>query len=572
MCIEDTKFFKLFMLRFGGVYKSASFYFTAFFGIIIFFSFMSFEHSDKVVDNAIFWNKIIPLFSMVLGIQFTVITFVLSIYFPPIIKDLKDLSIGVNKSVVNELIKLNEISQKIYLMSTSIVINVGIFLGLYLLTLFRKMSDSDNFIIFLALICYVSSVFWLLINEIWQLAKTNGDDNYVQDCLSLASIDKDNQDGYFKIISRCISKYLKNHNELDDVDTYRLNRDLIQVIKFINETKNYTYCDQYCIRKFLSTHDQRQYLYFIISSYDNPVRYYDFTGENIEHSFFNVPIDNIEKFQNYMFATDSPILPKFVDDILGCHKNLDDNEQLALIDYYLWFLDNLCVLSCDNDDSDKSLSNNSQSQQNLANNYPLSFALDMISGFKDISTARKFLREAMKIACYRKNKAAINGLYRGYLTYLQDNSIEYYSKLKRTDGGTAWLFSDLIRLTIIHKALNVSISHVYGVEHLMQKIVKYPTLLLEWLAFLYFCNNILIPNNVIKVEPLGGQELDAKIISLLNNFEDNNPIDIIKCNAFDEFTKTLETDKFNSIGNTEIKELRSRIIGELKGRCNLNKT
>lgn len=163
-------------------------------------------------------------------------------------------------------------------------------------------------------------------------------------------------------------------------------------------------------------------------------------------------------------------------------------------------------------------------------------------------------------------------MYRGYLTYLQDNSIEYYSKLKCTDGGTAWLFSDLIRLTIVHKALNVSISHVYGVEHLIRKFVKYPTLLLEWLAFLYFCNNILIPNHVIKVESLGGQELDAKSISLLNNFEDNNPIDIIKCNAFDEFTKTLETDKFNSIGNTEIKELRSRIIGELKGRCNLNKT
>lgn len=418
------------------------------------------------VDNK-FSKDISDSFWQLLAILFTGLTIVFSIYYPPIIKDIQHLSVGFNQKLRRRLIGVNAVSSVIKQMVLSMVFMALVLFILYLV----KIPDNyqkPSFILSKFLIIF-SIIIWVL--EIYNLAKSDYT-NYTLDSLLVLSTDLENQRGYYSVINRQLYAHLKNG------DWYNYNNELINITDFINKPNQCEYCYDFCIRSFVINSDEEDYINFIIYTHENSVKWYYFNRQ-INQDFFRIPATNIDRFQNYAFATNFSYLEKFITLVVIRHaEDLSSEGQEILIEYYLWLLEMLCIMKHD---------------------YVFTFAIDMIRSFHEPTHAYTFLQDALKIILYRENGKAASGLFRGYFILLNNKNITFYELLEESDGSTALLFKDLIYLTMINVVLNSTSTEdlVYdqvAIKHCFQFItasgIKNDELFEEWLTFIYFFNKM----------------------------------------------------------------------------------
>lgn len=507
-------------------------------GVILFFGLLFYPHSKDAVNNDWFWNHIFTVLWALLAILVTALTFVLSIYLPLILKELKDLSIGINKSIRHKLIKNNPISLNIFQMVISIGIIAFLVLELFCLSLLISGKVSPLFITILVIIYAVITLcFWVM--SIYELALINYD-NYVNDCLLLLPIDPKNQRSYYTIIERQLHKHLANN------DVYRFNDDLIQIAKFIvKRTSNqFMYCRDLCIDPLFYSNDEIQYLKSITYTYDIDTQGYSYSKEPTISDDRGFPEERITTFQGFLFSSKSYILDNFLENVVQTHVKLEKSSQHELINYYLWALDGLCVNK---------------------NNYSFIFALDITRAFKSRKDARKFLLDAMRIALYRQNNDAVRGLYRGYLIFIAEHGVSYYIKRKKDDGSRAWLFGDLIHLTMVNSVLNDSelsyIDIIFNRRHIFDitnKCTVDKDMFLEWVAFIY-CHNRIARLEITENDFTSGYPrtsvfdiIHEECAELLRQILDNNPIEIRNSDACTfQFTRAIDDHDF--WGNVEIK-------------------
>ena len=478
----------------------------------------------------------------------TAFTFVLSIYLPPIIQEVKDLSAGIKKSCRNKIIRNNILSVNIFQMVISILIIVILILGC--LQVSGIIGENISYKITQAVIWYSVTTAFSWVVSIWMLAFIDSD-NYTKDCLLILPIDHKNQVSYLTLIKRQLDKHLSKN------EYYRFNDDLVQVIKFVSKKNgnNFYYVEDYCIKHFFnSKHNEEQYINYILNTYDNPVRFYYYSRDAFTSSDFHVPSDNITRFQNYMFSVKYTGIEEFYTQIVKQHVELTVDNQGILIDYYLWCLDRLCELNHD---------------------YSFIFSLDIMRSFKSGDYARDFLQDAMKIVLSRQNTYAACGLYRGYFIFLRNNGVDNYIKLKDEDSNTAWMFRDLIYLTMIYFALEVDKHNAGGdfrllelpdiIYDITQKCATNHDLLLEWQAFIY-CYNKLSPTFKI-TEDRFEQFLKRKSVVDTDAYELLKQIlndDVSKIMPDFQFTRAIEHDFWNNekIANTNYRTILS---GTLNG-------
>jgi hypothetical protein len=370
--------------------------------------------------------------------------------------------------------------------------------------------------------------------SIWELALIDYD-NYIHDCLLLLPIDSKNQRSYYTIIERQL------HNHLSDSDVYRFNDDLIQIAKFIAKVKSnqFMYCRDLCIDPLFYSHNETQYLKSMTYTYDISIQRYSYSKEPTTSDDLGLPEERITTFQGFLFSSKSYILVNFLKNVVQTHVKLEKPSQHELIDYYLWALDNLCV----NND-----------------NYSFFFALDVTRAFKSRKDARKFLLDAMKIALYRQNNGAARGLFRGYLIFLAEHGVSNYIKLKKNDGGTAWVFGDLIHLTIVNSALNDSEldgSDIMfkgfnrSIFDITNKSSVDKDIFLEWIAFIY-CHNRIARLEITENDFTSGYPeisvfdiIPEDYAELLSQILDNNPIELQKSDACTfQFTRAIDDHDF----------------------------
>ena len=477
MCEIENKIFSWLKLKLINLSKfNIALLVSNILSLSLFMLFGLFTHGKNVVSNDCvsndwFWNHIFTVLWALLAILVTALTFVLSIYLPPILKELKDLSIGINKSIRHKLIKNNPISLNVFQMVISIGIMDFLVLELFCLSLLISGKISPLLITILVIIYAVITLcFWVM--SIYELALIDYD-NYVNDCLLLLPIDSKNQRSYYTIIERQLHKHLANN------DVYRFNDDLIQIAKFIAKVmpKQFQYCRDLCIDPLFYGHNEVQYLKSITYTYDIDTQDYSYSEKPTTSDDLGLPEECISTFQSFLFSSKSHILFNFLKNVVQTHVKLKKSFQHELVNYYLWVLDNLCA---NNDD------------------YSFTFALNITQKFKSGKDARKFLLDAMKIALYRQNNGAARGLYRGYLIFLAEYGIDYYVKLKDA-GNTAWLFSDLIHLTMVNSVLNDSeLDHSdvmfkgfnRSIFDIINHCAKDKEILLEFVAFIYCYNKI----------------------------------------------------------------------------------
>jgi hypothetical protein len=358
------------------------------FGYFIYYPLGSFNANS----NWFFEKRFFDIFSWVVGIQITSLIFVLSVYLPKIQKEVNKFSIGIVDEVRSKLIKQNPITIIIYQMMNLVIITMFTGVNVFIFSYFVNYRIRFLFIIFIGLITLLTIFMAIILRVI--LIKY---DNYVYDSISLLPTDEKNQNCYFTVIKRQLD------NQLSSNDTFSLNRDLIQVATFIDKYTQFTYFDQKCVLSFLQVYDIKQYINFVLETYENNVLRYSYSVNTITNKSFNIPEDNIDKFQNYMFTNNSRVLQRFLIEIVKNHETIQSEAQNLLIDYYCWCLDSLCVHS---------------------NDYSFIFALDITQLYKDLSFARYFLISAMKITLSRESNNSARGLYRGYL--LCNHSAYFY--------------------------------------------------------------------------------------------------------------------------------------------------
>lgn len=80
----------LFKLRGMKLLNSVEMVAAGLMGITLFFLFLCYPHGNNILKNRWFWEKIFVVLSWMIGLQITVLTFVLSIYLPAIIKDINN--------------------------------------------------------------------------------------------------------------------------------------------------------------------------------------------------------------------------------------------------------------------------------------------------------------------------------------------------------------------------------------------------------------------------------------------------------------------------------------------------
>lgn len=511
-------------------------------GVISFFGFLFYPHGKDVVNNDWFWNHVFTVLWGLLAILVTALTFVLSIYLPPILKELKDLSIGINKSIRHKLIKKNPISLNVFQMVLSIIFIAFLVLELFCLSAMISDKSSPLWITVLVIIyAVVTLCFWVM--YIYKLALIDYD-NYVNDCLLLLPLDSKNQRSYYTIIERQLHKHLANN------DVYRFNDDLIQIAKFIAKVKpkQFQYCRDLCIDPLFYGHNEVQYLKSITYTYDISIQRYSYSKEPTTSADLNLPEDSIVTLQDFLFSSKSIILTNFLINVATTHVELAESYQHELIDYYLWVLDNLCA---NNDD------------------YSFTFALDITQTFKSGKDARNFLLDAMKIALYRQNNGAVVGMFSGYLIFLAKHGIDCYVDLKNNDGSTAWLFADLIHLTMIDSVLllnNLDTNFVFmkpcqSIFDITNHCAKDKDVFLEWVAFIY-CHNKIAISKITEQDFTSNYQKDSifniipeELSKLLRQILENNPIEIQKSDAYTfQFTRAMENHNFHDFRkNTKIK-------------------
>ena len=176
----------------------------------------------------------------------------------------------------------------------------------------------------------------------------------------------------------------------------------------------------------------------------------------------------------------------------------------------------------------------------------------------------------MKIALYRQNNSAARGLFRGYLIFLAEHGVSNYIKLKKNDGGTAWLFGDLIHLTMVNSALNDSEldnSDIMfkgfnrSIFDITNKCSVDTDIFLEWIAFIYCHNGIarleITENDFTSdfTKALIFDIIPEELSKLLRQILENNPIEIQKSDAYtSQFTRAMENHNFHDFRkNTKIK-------------------
>lgn len=415
------------------------------------------------------------------------------------------------------------------------------FLVLELFCLSAMISDKSQLGIIIIVLIYsvITLCFWVM--SIYELALIDYD-NYVHDCLLLLRIDLKNQRSYYTIIERQLHKHLTNN------DVYRFNNDLIQIAKFIAKVKSsqFMYCRDLCIDPLFYGHNEVQYLKSITYTYDIDTQGYSYSKEPTTSDDKGFPEERITTFQGFLFSSKSHILGDFLVNVVETHVELEESSQHELINYYLWVLDSLCVNK---------------------NNYSFIFTLDIIRAFKSRKDARKFLLDAMKIALYRQNNDAARGLYRGYLIFLAEHGVSNYIQLKKNDGGTAWLFSDLIHLTMINSVLNDSElddSDILFTEFnrsifdITNKCSVDKDIFLEWVAFIY-CHNEIAKLKITERDFTSDYPktsvfdiIPEDCTELLRQILDNNPIEIQKSDAGTfQFTRAINDHDFWA--NTKIK-------------------
>lgn len=473
MCEIKNKIFSCLKLKFYNLSKfNTMLLIVNFVGALLFLGFMLYPHGNKDVNNDWYWNHIFTVLWPLLAILVTALTFVLSIYLSPILKELNDLSIGFNKSIKQNLIKNNSISLNIFQMIVSIFYVAFLALDLFLLSLFLCDKSSITWITILV-IAYAVFTLCVWITLIWELILIDYD-NYTQDCLLLLPTDYKNQHAYYTVIERQLRKHLANN------DIYRFNNDLILLTKFIaknSEQKSMfgNNIEKFCIKPLFNFDNEAQYLKSISYSYSEASNFSDNLG---------APEKDIATFQNFLFSSNSIMIKEFLVNVCRAHTKLDESKQNKLVGYYLWILDNLCV------DKD---------------GYVRSFAFDIMHNFKSVKVARKFLLDAMKITLSRGNFYAARGLYRGHLLLLKNKGINDYIELNN-DGfnKVAWLFSDLIHLTMINSALadlEPSSSNVISnqiddfIFHITKNCSENKDIFLEWVIFIY-CHNKIVKSKI----------------------------------------------------------------------------
>ncbi|MBY0245595.1 MAG: hypothetical protein K2Q03_09100 [Sphingobacteriaceae bacterium] len=528
MCEIENKIFSWLKLKLINLSKfNIALLVSNILSLSLFMLFGLFTHGKNVVSNDWFWNHIFTVLWALLAILVTALTFVLSIYLPPILKELKDLSIGINKSIRHKLIKNNPISLNIFQMVISIGMIAFLVLELFCLSVTISDKSSPLWITVLVIIYAVITLcFWVM--SIWELALIDYD-NYINDCLLLLPIDSKNQRSYYTIIERQL------HNHLANNDVYRFNDDLIQIAKFIANDKlhKFIYCEDYCIKLFFKSNNEAQYLKNMKYTYDLSIQRYSFSKEPTTSNDLGLPEEQITKFQSFLFSSNSTLLRDFLVNVVQTHVELEKSSQYELIDYYLWVLDNLCA---NNDD------------------YSFTFALDITQNFKSGKDARKFLLDAMKIALYRQNNGAAHGLYRGYLLFLERYGIDSYIELKKNDGSKAWLFSDLIYLTVISLILDPKIYFESFNQFIYVTTIncaKSEGILLEWVAFIC-CHNRIAQSKItekdfstVYPETSVFDLIPEELSRLLRQILDNNPIEILKSDAYTfQFTRAIDNRDF----------------------------
>lgn len=553
MCEIENKIFSWLKLKFSNLGKFNQALLAAnFFGASLFFGFLFYHHGKNIVNNDWYWNHVFTVLWPLLAILVTALTFVLSIYLPPILKELKDLSVGINKSIRHKLIKNNPISLNIFQMVMSTFYAAFLALDLFLLSLFLCNESSITWITILV-IAYAVSTLCVWVTLIWELALIDYD-NYIHDCLLLLPIDSKNQRSYYTIIERQLHKHLANN------DVYRFNDDLIQIAKFIAKVKpdQFKFCRDLCIDPLFYSHNEIQYLKSITYTYDIDTQDYSYSKEPTTSDDKGFPEERITTFQSFLFFSKLHMLSNFLEKKVQTHVELEKSSQHELIDYYLWALDHLCV------NNDK---------------YSSTFTLDVTRTFKSRKDARQFLLEAMKIALYRQNNGAARGLFRGYLIFLAEHGVSNYIKLKKNDSGTAWLFSDLIHLTMVNSALNDS-----GLDHsdvmfkgfnrsifdITNKCSVDKDIFLECATFIY-CHNKIARLEITENDFTSGylktsvfDIIPGDYAELLRQILDNNPIEIQKSDAHTfQFTRAIDDHDFWSnekISNTPYKSILHEVL------------
>jgi hypothetical protein len=170
------------------------------------------------------------------------------------------------------------------------------------------------------------------------------------------------------------------------------------------------------------------------------------------------------------------------------------------------------------------------------------------------------------------------------LLFLGKNGIDQYIQLKENDGSTAWLFCDLIYLTLTHDILNLSTfdssdawfeagDYVYQIT---VKCAKNKSIFSEWMAYIYF-RNLVTPR--LKIEQNRFQmifsretlerHLSREQIKFLYEILNGDSTELIKLDALTwQFTRALEDDHdFNH--NDKIKKAGYiRKISEILNRSN----
>ena len=271
------------------------------FGIFLFFGFLFYHHGKNIVNNEWYWDHIFTVLWALLAMLVTALTFVLSIYLPPTIKELKDLSVGIDKSIRHKLIKNNPISLNIFQMVMSIIIMA--FLVLELFCLSAMISDKSQLGIIIIVLIYsvITLCFWVM--SIYELALIDYD-NYIHDCLLLLPIDSKNQRSYYTIIERQLHKHLANN------DVYRFNDDLIQIAKFIPKVKSdqFKFCRDLCIDPLFYSHNEIQYLKSITYTYDIDTQDYSYSKEPTTSDDKGFPEERITTFQRFLFFSKSHML------------------------------------------------------------------------------------------------------------------------------------------------------------------------------------------------------------------------------------------------------------------------
>ncbi len=501
--------------------------------VILFCGFLFYHHGKDTVNNDWYWNHVFTILWGLLAVLVTALTFVLSIYLPPIIKELKDLSIGINKSIRHKLIKDNPISLNIFQMIISIFLIAFLVLELFCLSLILNDKSSQLWITVVVVIYAVITLcFWVM--SIYELALIDYD-NYIHDCLLLLPIDSKNQRSYYTIIKRQL------HNHLANNDVYRFNDDLIQIAKFIakNRSQSFMYFEDFCIKPLFYAHNETQYLKNMTYTYDISIQRYSYSKEPTTSDDLGLPEERITTFQSFLFSSNSILLRNFIINVVQTYVELEKSSQHELIDYYLWVLDNLCA---NNDD------------------YSFTFALDITQTFKSGKDARKFLLDAMKIVLYRQNNGATRGLYRGYLMFLARQGIDYYIELKNNDGSSAWLFGDLIHLIMINSVLNDSeLDHLdvmfkgfnRSIFDITNKCSVDKDIFLEWVAFIC-CHNKIARLEITENDFISGYPeasvfdiIPEELSELLRQILDNNQIEIQKSDAYTfQFTRAIDDHDF----------------------------